>query len=137
MFHGIVFGVSALVFAGLIGCAPAAQNPASGVVHGSVVTGPACPGPAQLGRKDCAPRPLQTTVRVFASTAQRGGAVDDKPVTTVATDRDGRFQLTLAPGTYQLMAVPPGGIATVKPQYIAVTAGSTITVELVVDTGMR
>lgn len=137
MFHEKVVVVSALIFAGLIGCAPAGSNHASGLVRGSVVTGPICPGPARRDKKDCAPRSLQTTIRFFAATARNHDTEEDKPLMTVATDRDGRFQVTLEPGVYRLVPVSPSSIFAGKPRDITVIAGSTTNVGLFVDTGMR
>jgi hypothetical protein len=62
---------------------------------------------------------------------------DDKPVTTVSTDREGRFQVTLVPGNYRLVPASFGGSSTGKPRDVTVTAGTTTTVGLVVDTGLR
>ena len=133
MVRKIAVAVGVLAIAGLIGVAAAQPQRASGVVRGIVVTGPTCPGPAQLGGTDCAARPVQTTVGVFTASAGSG----DTPVATVATDRDGRFQITLAPGVYRLVPAAAGGIVTAKPHDVTVIAGSTAEVRLFVDTGMR
>lgn len=128
---GIV--VCSLVIVGVMGGASAEQMHDGGLVRGSVVMGPACPGPELLDQQGCAPRPSQATVRVFAL---RGGG-DATPVTTLMTDRDGRFRLALAPGVYRLVPVSPDGLSVGKPRNVTVTGGSSIEVQLVIDTGMR
>jgi len=122
----------ALIVAGLTGGAAVEASGRDGIVQGTVTTGPTCPGPARLDRPDCLHRPTQTTVKVFVSP---GG--DDRPIATVTTDRNGRFRLTLAPGTYRLVASSPGGVSIGKPHDVTVTAGSTTSISLFVDTGMR
>lgn len=126
--------LSPIVFVALIGVAIAAPNGADGHVRGNVVMGPVCPGPERRDQQECAPRPTQATVKVFAA---RNGDRDARIVTTIVTDREGRFQLTLAPGTYRLVPTPANGVATGKVQEVTVTAGSTTDVRLLIDTGMR
>lgn len=127
----------ALVSASLAGAVAAGPNQAHGLVRGTVVAAPTCPGPALRDRKGCAPRPFQTEIRVFATTGRGRDMKDDKPVTTVSTDREGRFQVTLVPGNYRLVPASFGGSSTGKPRDVTVTAGTTTTVGLVVDTGLR
>jgi hypothetical protein len=134
MVRAIMIVLGALLAIGLTGVANAGPDRMHGVVRGVVVIGPSCPGPAQRGATDCAARPIQTTVSVFAANAR---SADGAPVATVATDRDGRFQITLAPGVYRLVPAAAGGIVTAKPRNVTVTAGSTAEVRLFVDTGMR
>lgn len=109
---------------------------ATGVVRGAVFLAPACPGPAQIDRPECAKRPVQTSVRVFAITSRNGSAVNG-PLTTVATDARGQFRITLRAGTYRLVPVTSPGISRGKPSDIRVTAGSTVDVEILIDSGMR
>ena len=127
----------ALVSASLAGAVAAGPNQAHGLVRGTVVAAPTCPGPALRDRKGCAPRPFQTEISVFATTGRNRDTKDDKPVTTVSTDRNGRFEVTLGPGVYRLVPGSRGGISTGKPRVVMVTAGTTASVELVVDTGLR
>lgn len=110
---------------------------ATGLVRGNVVIGPICPGPAQIGRPECVKRPIQTTVRVFVAPAPGSGNGETSPLTTVATDPGGQFRIALPPGTYRLVPVSPPGISRGKPTDVAVTAGSTADVELLIDTGLR
>ena len=126
--------VGALVMMGLVGAADAGPRQASGVVRGSVVTGPVCPGPARLDSRECAPQPRQASIKVFAATDARG---DAKPLTTIVSDRDGRFQVTLPAGVYRLVPASPGGVSIGKPRDVTVVAGSIADVQLVIDTGMR
>ena len=107
----------------------------AGDVQGSVVMGPMCPGPAQIG-VDCPPQPVATTVDIFAFRSD--GAIAEQPTASVATDGSGHFQLSLSPGRYWFVPRPPqsDGIASGKPSEVVV-AGETIAVTLNVDTGMR
>ena len=87
MVRAIMIVLGALLAIGLTGVANAGPDRMHGVVRGVVVIGPSCPGPAQRGATDCAARPIQTTVSVFAANAR---SADGAPVATVATDRDGQ-----------------------------------------------
>jgi len=109
---------------------------ATGLVRGNVVLAPACPGPARLDRPECRKRPIETSVRVFGA-ATRGGNADDRPLTIVTTDPSGRFRIELPAGSYRLEPVSPSRIARAKPVEVTVSAGSTIDVELSIDSGMR
>lgn len=110
---------------------------ATGIARGSVVMKPACPGPAQIGRPECAARPIQTIVRVFAVSPSGGATEQASALITVATDAHGQFRIALPPGSYRLVPAVAEGIARAKPADIAVTAGSTTNVELLIDSGMR
>jgi hypothetical protein len=128
----IVVILSALTIVGLTDVAAAGPKQGIGVVSGTVVTGPICPGPARLNQRNCTPHPLQATVKVFA-----GPAEDDKLVAAIVTDRHGHFRLTLAPGAYRFAPASPGGISIGKAREVTVSAGSTSDIQIVVDTGMR
>jgi hypothetical protein len=130
--------VAVLVIGGLTGVVPAMSNTLSGEIRGNVTMRPSCPGPAPLsGKEPCAPQPVQTTVKIFAASDGRGAPIEDAPLKVVSTDQQGAFRVTLAPGAYRLVPVPAHGALTSKPRDIAVTAGSTISIELSVDSGLR
>lgn len=135
--------VIAVVTAAALGGAALSQpagvspnNGPTGLVRGSVVAAPACPGPARIDRQGCIARPIQTDVNIYAASAQAIGA-GEAPLAIVATDRHGRFHINLAPGSYRLVPNSPGGIAVGKPTYVNVTAGSTANIQLLFDSGMR
>jgi len=133
---GIVV-VSTLVSVGLMSVAAAGPNDANGEVRGRVTAGPICPGPARLNTEHCARRSIQTTIEIFEANDRSSDPGEDRPIMLVATDREGLFQVTLAPGAYRLLPVSPGGISVGKPRDIVVTAGSRTNIELLVDTGLR
>lgn len=56
---------------------------------------------------------------------------------TVATDAEGRFELSLEPGTYEISIVAESSPPFAKPQTVSVEAGSFTEVVVSVDTGIR
>jgi hypothetical protein len=119
-----------LIDGSLTSVAVAGPKQRDGIVHGAVMVAPTCPGPELLDRRNCLPQPQQATVRVF-----RGES--DRPVAAITTDRNGRFRLTLPPGTYRFVPMIPGAVSIGKAREVRVAAGSTISIQLSVDTGMR
>lgn len=105
-------------------------------VHGKVLMGPMCPGPAQIG-VECPAKPIATTVDVF--TFRSDGSMPATPVASVASDSSGNFQLSLAPGRYWFVPRPPksDGMASSKPTEVTVAPTGLTTVTLTVDTGIR
>jgi hypothetical protein len=100
-------------------------DPGSGI-RGTILAGPACPGPARLD-SPCPDRPISMTVEVVSGTSV---------VATFTSDAAGRFSVAVAPGTYTLRSkspVPP----TLKSVTVVVVAGQYTDVELHADTGMR
>jgi hypothetical protein len=106
----------------LAACAPA--TPASGI-RGTIVAGPACPGPARLD-SPCPDRPV----------ALRGEVVGPSgAVATFASDADGRFSVAVAPGSYTLRST--GGLPALRAATVVVQPGAYTEVELHADTGIR
>lgn len=99
-------------------------TPASGL-RGTVLAGPACPGPARVD-SPCPDRPVTMAIEVVQGTSI---------VATVITGADGRFSVALPAGSYTLRS--RSGLPTLRPQSITVTAGAYTEVELHADTGMR
>ncbi len=131
-----------VIVAMLAALALAAQTRAAihgaGIVRGSVVIAPACPGPARLDRPECLKRPVQATVKIFRAAGADGGNGEKRPLLTVATDKRGQFRVSLPAGTYRLIAVPPSlGPARGTPVDITLAANATVTVELRIDSGLR
>jgi hypothetical protein len=110
----------------LTGCHPSVP-PGTGI-RGVARLGPTCP--VESLTSPCPDRPFQGDVRARAS---------DGSTTTVSTDEQGQFSLSLRPGTYVVVAVPPsvGGPPTSVPQTVQVRTGSYTQVVLEVDTGIR
>jgi hypothetical protein len=119
-----------LIDGSLTSVAAAGPKQRDGIVHGTVMVAPTCPGPELLDRRNCLPRPQQATVRVLQGES-------DRPVTAITTDRSGRFRLTLPPGTYRFVPMMPGAVSIGKPREVRVAAGSSISIQLTIDTGMR
>jgi hypothetical protein len=119
-----------LINGSLTSVSAAGPKERDGIVLGTVMKGPNCPGPELLDQPNCLPGPQQATVRVLQGEG-------DQPVTAITTDRSGRFRLTLPPGTYRFVPMIPGAVSIGKPREVRVTAGSTISIQLSVDTGMR
>ena len=99
-------------------------EPGSGI-RGTVLAGPACPGPARVD-SPCPDRPVGVTVEVV-----QGGAV----AATFTTSADGTFSVALAPGAYTLRS--KAGLPVLKSQSVTVAAGSYTEVVLHADTGIR
>jgi hypothetical protein len=113
----------------LVACAHTSSDgssPASGA-RGTVVFGPNCP--VVVAGTPCPDRPWQGKVQAFTV----GGAF----VAETTTDQEGAFELPLDPGTYDLIPLTPDGPPTAKMKRITVTAGSLVSVQLQVDSGIR
>jgi hypothetical protein len=124
--------------AGTVHSQPAGVSPdrTTGIVRGSVVVAPSCPGPARGDGADCTAQPIQIHVSIYAASADATSS-SAIPLATVATDRHGQFRVDLAPGSYRLVPKPSNGIAVGKPTYVNVAAGSTVDVQLLFDSGKR
>jgi hypothetical protein len=99
-------------------------GPDSGI-RGTILAGPACPGPARLDSA-CPDRPVRMTVDVVQGTTVTA---------TFTTDADGRFSVAAAPGSYILRS--KAGLPALRSQSVTVSSGSYTDVELHADTGMR
>ncbi len=60
-----------------------------------------------------------------------------RQVTSSTTSADGRFSMTLPAGRYLIRATNIGGYASTADQLVSVTRAQTVTVTLVLDTGIR
>ena len=107
----------------LAACGAAA--PANTGIRGTILAGPACPGPARLD-SPCPDRPVAMTVEVVSGTAIAA---------TFTTDASGTFSVSVAPGTYTLRS--KGGLPTLKSSTVVVVEGQFTGVELHADTGIR
>ncbi|HEY8655758.1 MAG TPA: hypothetical protein VIN34_03360 [Candidatus Limnocylindria bacterium] len=115
---------SLLVVALLLAACGDLASPASGI-RGTILAGPACPGPARVGSL-CPDRPVAMTIEVV-----QGSSV----VATFASGVDGRFSVALAPGSYTLRS--KAGLPALRSATITVPPGAYDEVELHADTGMR
>lgn len=115
----------------LVACADAgaedASEPRTSAIRGEVTAGPQCP--VEIASSPCPDAPWSGTVRISGA--------DGETVQVDTTDA-GRFRVALAPGTYEVVAVPPvQGVAFADPQTVTVVEGIDAEVRLVVDTGIR
>jgi hypothetical protein len=102
---------------------------ASGI-RGTTSSGPACP--VQRPGSSCSHRPIRAVISV---TRPRSAAT----VGSTTTDRAGRFQLKLPPGSYLLVArtldpLPNGGT---QRRSVTVTDGAFTKVAISFDSGIR
>jgi hypothetical protein len=107
------------------------QQPDTGsqasLVAGTVSAGPVTPV-EHVDRPNTRPLPGATVE------ALRGGDV----VTVARSDDRGRYRLTVRPGTYLIRVRPPGRFLSKDPvKTVTVSAGETLTVNFLLDTGIR
>jgi Carboxypeptidase regulatory-like domain len=119
-----------LVLAGLTVAACGTQQPGAGLpasrVTGTVLAGPITPV-ARPGVPATRPVPGATVE------ALRGSEV----MAITRTDDAGRYQLTLPPGIYVILAKADSYFSKRKSQTVTVTAGKTLKISFVIDTGIR
>jgi hypothetical protein len=118
-----------IVLLGLM-AACGSQQPGAGsrasLVVGTVVAGPVSPV-ARPGEP--ATRPVsRATVE-----ARRGSDI----VVVARTDASGRYELTLEPGSYDILAKADRYFSKEPGKTITISSGETITVNFVLDTGIR
>ena len=101
------------------------QPVVTGTVTGSVAISP-CRPVERPGDPPCPPRP---GVPVHFQPVAGGSAV------TTLTDAGGRYRVTLAAGEYEARA--EGGIGPGRVFRVSVPKGGTVTLEIVVDSGIR
>ena len=114
----------ALLVLALLLAACGAAAPSSGI-RGTIVAGPACPGPARLD-SPCPDRPVAMTVEVVNGTTVAA---------TFTSDAAGAFSVSVAPGTYTLRS--KSGLPTLRSPTVVVVDGKYTDVELHADTGIR
>lgn len=99
-----------------------------GALSGIVMAGPTCPGPATIPeRPGCADQPVRD-LQLHISRS------DGWEITTT-TDQQGRFTVTLPPGSYLVTA--RFGVRGLQSTSVKVIMGQTTTVQITLDTGMR
>jgi Carboxypeptidase regulatory-like domain len=100
----------------------------SGVVTGTVLSGPRCPGP-ESSSSPCPPEPVDGAAVV----ALRRGHI----ISSTRTDVRGGFRLTLSVGDYSIQATNIGGYRSTATRAVTVTASHPVAVTLLLDTGIR
>ncbi len=129
----IVVALTVGIVALFVACSPSPGGVGAqpqGTLSGTVVAGPTCP--VERADQPCPPRPVPNR-QVMIETP--GGAV----VTKATTDQNGRFQVALAPGTYEVQVAPgtsPFPIQRAR-QSVTITAGQMVKIQIELDTGIR
>jgi len=106
--------------------------PAGSGIAGTVTAGPTCPVVTDPPDPSCADRPVEGAVLVVTT-------LSGAEVGRVASDAEGRFAISLAPGTYRLEPQPVEGLmGTAAPIEFTVEPGAPALDLLVAyDTGIR
>jgi hypothetical protein len=99
-------------------------GPPSGI-HGTILAGPACPGPVRLG-SPCPDRPVAMTAEVVSGTSVAA---------TFTSDANGTFSVSVGPGSYILRS--KSGLPALRSTTVIVVEGQFTQVELHADTGIR
>jgi hypothetical protein len=118
----------ALVAAGCGGAASSGDGTSG--VFGQVLLGPQCP--VEQEGSPCPDQPTEAEVRVMT--------VDGTDViASERTDAEGRFRISVEPGTYTIQAFPLEGETIVfgKPQNLTVPEGEFVEANVSLDTGIR
>jgi hypothetical protein len=122
--------VAAVIAASCLGgSALAAQGWDSGV-KGRVTAGPTCPVERYPPDPACAPRPVQTAIKI-KSLPER------EFVKTIHSGEKGYFRARLAPGRYRLIPRSGKPYPRCEPKDVTVAKGSFTRVSLGCDTGIR
>jgi hypothetical protein len=116
-----------LVAVALASCGGAGAGDGTSGIRGQALAGPQCPVETQAS--PCPPAPYKGTV--IATDVESGAEY------TVDTDEDGRFELPLEPGTYEVSIVSETSPPFAKPQTVTVEPGSFTVITVSVDTGIR
>jgi hypothetical protein len=115
------------------GRGPSTSQSSEQTVTGRATAAPTCPVERNPPDPACAPRPVAGAVLVIQD------SVTGREVTRVTTDSDGRFAITMAPGTYRLVPQPVSGLmGGGRPMDFQVSTGrATPALEVSYDTGIR
>ena len=106
------------------GCAPPASYPSG--ITGTVLAGPACPGPARSD-SPCPDRSVAVQLVFLKDGAQ---------VASVPSLADGRFTVDLPAGRYTIRGAG-SGLPSVREMTVEVPANTRVEVSVQADTGMR
>ena len=116
-----------LVAVALAACGGDGAGDGTSGIRGQALAGPQCP--VEMADSPCPDLPWEGTV--VATDTSSGDAF------TAITDADGRFELSLAPGTYEVTIEAASTPPTAEPQTVTVEDGTFTEIELFVDTGIR
>jgi hypothetical protein len=97
-------------------------------IQGMVLLGPMCP--VLKSDSPCPDRPIEAEITVTT--------LEGEVVATGHSDTDGRYRISLAPGSYTVTAKrPDGAFGASKPATVEVSADSYVRLDVLVDSGIR
>lgn len=127
-----------VVIAMALACSPLAadaksrksgQGSAKSGIEGTVLLGPACPGPVRLDRP-CPDKPYKAALVIKR-------VPDQKTVAQTESDENGRFHIALPPGRYLISNAPGPKYPSIQSPEVVVHRNRFTTIEIHADTGMR
>ena len=116
-----------LVALAVASCGGAGAGAGSSGIRGQALSGPQCP--VEVQGSPCPDLPYEGTVIVTDT--------ESGEEFTVQTDAEGRFELSLEPGTYEASIVAETTPPFAKPQTVTVEPGVFTVIVVSVDTGIR
>ena len=119
--------VPVLVALALAACGGEGEGDATSGIRGRALAGPQCP--VEIEGSPCPDVPFEGTV--IATDVATGDAA------TAETNAEGRFELELPPGTYEVSIVSESAPPFAKPQTVEVESGAFTAIVVAVDTGIR
>ncbi len=108
-------------------CGGAVAGDGTSGIRGRALAGPQCP--VEVQGSPCPDVPFEGTV-IATDTGSGDGF-------TAETDAEGRFELPLEPGSYEVSIVSESSPPFAKPQTVTVEPGAFTEVVVSVDTGIR
>jgi hypothetical protein len=116
-----------IIVALAVACGGEPTGDGSSGFRGQALAGPQCP--VEVGGSPCPALPYEGTVVAIDAASREEH--------TAETDADGRFELSLPPGTYEVSIASETSPPFAKPQIVTVAPGSFTRVSIAVDTGIR
>ncbi len=108
-------------------CGGASAGDGTSGIRGQALSGPQCP--VEVQGSPCPDLPYEGTVIVTDT--------ESGEEFTVKTDSEGRFELSLEPGTYEVSIVSETSPPFAKPQAVTVEPEGFVEIVVSVDTGIR
>jgi hypothetical protein len=119
--------VPVLVAVALAACGGEGAGDATSGIRGQALAGPQCP--VEMANSPCPDLPWEGTI--VATDTSSGDQV------TATTDADGRFELALEPGTYEVSIEAGSELPFAKPLTVTVEDDAFTEIVVSVDTGIR
>ena len=116
-----------LVAVAIASCGGDGPGDGTSGIRGRALSGPRCP--VEVQGSPCPDLPYEGTV------IAKDTETDDE--FTAATDSEGRFELSLEPGSYEVSIVSESSPPFAKPQTVTIEPGSFAEIVVSVDTGIR